>query len=252
MVIGAQTYTIRDYAQTEKDIYRSLKTIAEMGYTTVQISGLGSIGPQKMKSFCDEFNLKIVLTHIPENRILNETDAVIDEHNIMNCDYIGLGAMSDRYRGEVPEWLDYFTEDFKEPARKIAAAGKLFMYHNHNFEFQKVNGKRLFDRLVENFSAKEMGFTLDTYWIQAAGADICDWVEKLHGRIPCVHLKDMDVRGFTPVMAPVGEGNINFQKVLKCMEKSGVKYLLVEQDICAESPFVCLKKSYDHLVSLMK
>ena len=251
MLIGAQTYTLRNYMKNEKEIARSLEKVAEMGYKTVQISGLGPIEPKTLKGICDGLGLKIVLTHVPEDRILNDTDKLIEEHNILDCKYIGLGAMSDRFRGEEPEWLDYFIEIFKVPAQKIAAAGKLFMYHNHNFEFQKVNGVRIFDRLIDGFTKEEMGFTLDTYWIQAGGADICDWIERLRGRIPCVHFKDMDVKGFTPVMAPVGEGNIPFKKIVKQLESYGdVEYALVEQDVCAESPFVCLKKSYDFLSSL--
>lgn len=251
MELGAQTYNTRLYMQNEKDMIRSLKKIAGIGYKTVQISGIGEIAPRRLREICDELDLRIVLTHNPENRILYDIEAVIEENDILGCDYIGLGSMSDRYRGGVPEWISYFIEDFKEPAQKIAAADKLFMYHNHHFEFEKFGEKLLFDRLVEGFSKKEMGFTLDTYWVQAAGADICDWIEKLEGRIPCIHLKDMTVRNGEQIMAPVLEGNIPFAKIIKLLEKQGqTKYLIVEQDFCEESPFVCLKKSYDNLAGL--
>lgn len=248
MQTGAQLYTVRDYIQTEKDFKRTIKKIAEIGYKTVQISAIGKeISPQKIREICEEADLKIVLTHSDANRILNDTDNLIAEHTILGCDYIGLGAMADKYRK--PEWFPYFIEDFREPAKKIAAAGKLFMYHNHNFEFEKVNGKRIIESLAEAFSAEEMGFTLDTYWVQAAGADVCQWISLLKDRIPCVHLKDMTVSGFTSMMAPVMEGNINFPAILKALENTSCKYILVEQDVCQESPFDCLKKSYDNLAA---
>ena len=132
------------------------------------------------------------------------------------------------------------------------------MYHNHNFEFQKLpalpdNGadkaKRMIEFLMEGFSAEEMGFTLDTYWVAAAGGDVCQWIELLKDRIPCVHLKDMTVDGFAQQMAPVMEGNLNFPAILKTLENTSCKYILVEQDTCQGSPFDCLKTSYDNLAA---
>jgi len=90
-----------------------------------------------------------------------------------------------------------------------------------------------------------MGFTLDTYWVQAAGADPALWLEKLAGRIPCIHLKDY---GFDRSMQPVGEGNINFDRVFAKAEAGGTQYMLVEQDNCnGEDPIECLRRSYEYL-----
>ena len=249
MILGAQLYTLRSYTQNEKDLAFSLQKVSEMGYKTVQISGIGPIPPERVRALCDENSLKIVLTHTNPDRILYETEQVIREHDIMGCDYIGIGMMPPRYR--TPEWLGHFAMDYLEPAKKIAAAGKLLMYHNHHIEFQRFGGKLIMERLMEDFAPDELGFTLDTYWVQAGGGDVCEWVERLRDRIPCVHLKDMGIIGEQQVMAPVMEGNINFEKILGQMKAVGtVKYLLVEQDTCQESPFVCLEKSYNNLSRL--
>ena len=69
----------------------------------------------------------------------------------------------------------------------------------------------------------------------------------MKNRIPCVHLKDMEMTGNGAVMAPVMEGNLNFPGILKELEDSVCQYLLVEQDICQTSPFDCLQRSYDNL-----
>lgn len=246
MTLGAQLFTLRDYTQTEKDLDYSLGRVAEMGYKTVQISAIGPIPAETVRELCDRHGLEIVLTHTDPNRILNDTEAVIKEHEVMGCEYIGIGMMPKKYCS--PEWLWHFAEDYKEPAKKIAAAGKLLMYHNHNIEFQKFGGKLVLETLIESFAPEELGFTLDTYWVQMGGADVCDWLTRLKGRTPCVHLKDMAVRGWDPIMAPVMEGNLDFRKILRTLEElGGVKHLLVEQDICEGSPFDCLKTSYDNL-----
>ena len=104
---------------------------------------------------------------------------------------------------------------------------------------------------MDGLSEDLMGFTLDTFWLQAAGCDVIDWLDRLKDRIPCVHLKDMTVSNRERRMAPVGEGNMNFKGIMKKLDEIGTtKYALVEQDTCYESPFVCMKKSYDNLVKL--
>lgn len=249
MTVGAQLFTLRTYTQTPEDLDYSLGKVAEMGYETVQISAIGPIPAQTVRDLCDKHGLQIVLTHTDPGRILHDTEAVIQEHDVMGCKYIGIGMMPEKYRH--PEWLWRFAEDYKEPAKKIAAAGKLLMYHNHNLEFQKFGGRLVLETLLESFSPEEMGVTLDTYWVQMGGGDVCGWLEALKGRIPCVHLKDMAVRGMEPVMAPVGEGNLPWQKILEVLKaQGGTEHLLVEQDICEGSPFDCLEQSLKNLRAL--
>ena len=93
----------------------------------------------------------------------------------------------------------------------------------------------------------------DSYERQcAAGADIIDWIEILQDRIPCVHFKDMMVKGFEPRIAAVGDGNINFAKVIAKLKELGkTEHILVEQDNCwGESPFDCLERSYNYITKL--
>ncbi len=121
------------------------------------------------------------------------------------------------------------------------------MYHNHDQEFKKWNGKLVLDHLAEAFPADLMGFTLDTFWITAGGGDPAQWVEKLSGRVPVIHLKDFS---YGRKMAVIGEGNINFDRVFEVAEKAGVEYMLVEQDDCnGENPLDCLARSYNYLKS---
>lgn len=250
MILGAQLYTLRTYTQNERDLAYSLAEVAKMGYTTVQISAIGPQIPAKtVKRLCEEQGLSIVLTHTNPDRILWDTEAVIREHEIMECPYIGIGMMPERYRS--PEWISHFAQDYRVPAQKIAASGKRLMYHNHSLEFGRFDGKLVLETLLEAFAPEEMGITLDTYWVQAAGADVCQWIRLLKDRIPCVHLKDMAVRGSESIMAPVMEGNMNFSAILQTLKEIGqTEFLLVEQDICQESPFTCLQKSYQNLTQL--
>lgn len=244
MEIGAQFFTIRDFCKTLDDFEESLKKVADIGYKNVQISGVCEYDAEWLSEKLKETELKCVLTHIPEKKLIESPAKVVKDHDIFGCDCVGLGFYE--FEGSEQK-LDEFANKFLPVADTLKQNGKYFMYHNHNGEFAKISGKTILEHLAERFSPDIMGFALDTYWAQTAGADSAYWIEKLSGRVPCIHLKD---HTFDRKMAVIGEGNINFDSVFKAAEKSGTKYMLVEQDDCyGENPFDCLKRSYEFLKS---
>ena len=162
------------------------------------------------------------------------------------CEHIGLGYYS--FNPEQGDTYEKFVETYAPVARKISSLGKIFMYHNHDGEFRRLSdGRIVMEHLMEDFPADQMGFTVDTYWVQAGGGDPAQWLERLSGRIPCIHLKDF---AYGRQMAVVGEGNINFDRVFEKAEAGGTRYMLVEQDNCnGEDPIECLRRSYQFLRS---
>lgn len=244
MKIGAQLYTVRDFCKTTEDFAETLKKVADIGYKTVQVSGTCDYDPVWLGEELKKNDLKCVVTHITEDKLIDNATAVALDHKAFDCDCVGLGYYS--FNGYKEE-LEEFIKTFMPVAESIKAQGKYFMYHNHSKEFQKIDGKVILEHLANRFPVDTMGFTLDTYWMQFAGADPAYWIENLQGRVPCIHLKDQT---FDQKMAVVGEGNINFDRVFSSAEKAGTKYMLVEQDNCnGENPFDCLKRSYEFLRS---
>ena len=132
MKLGAQFYSIRDNTQTPEDLHNTFKNIKEIGYEIAQMSAICDIDPQLLKSYSEEFALPITCTHSPFDRIINDTDALINDHKIYGCPTIGLGYMPNEYHGDkIYEFIDMV----REPLRKIKEAGLSFAYHNHAFEF---------------------------------------------------------------------------------------------------------------------
>ena len=247
MQIGAQFYTVRDLCKTLDDFALTLKKVADIGYKTVQISGTCPYEADWLKEQLAINDLKCVLTHIPVPKLVGETEQVIADHFTFDCPYIGLGYYSFDESKEDATY-DHFMKTFVPVAEKIRAGGKYFMYHNHDNEFKLAPGENkqiVLEKLAEEIPADMMGFTLDTYWVQVGGGDPAQWVEKLAGRVPAIHLKDF---AFGRKMAVVGEGNINFDRVFREAEKAGTKFMLVEQDDCnGEDPIECLRRSYEYL-----
>lgn len=242
MRLGAQLYTLREYTKTLHGIEETLKKVADIGYTAVQLSGTCEYDPAWMAEQLRRNGLVCAATHTAPKRLLSDLPAVVQGHKVLDCDYVGIGAMP---AGDTLEQrLDTFIHAFKSVAQTIHDNGLYFMYHNHSYEFEKIDGIRVIDRLIEEFSPNEMGFTVDTYWVQVGGAEPSALIESLKDRVPCVHFKDMAIRDSKQMMVPVGRGNLDFEKILAACEKAHTKYVLVEQDNCyGEDPFECLRDS---------
>ena len=246
MIVGAQLYTLRDFCKTPEDLAQTLAKVADIGYTAVQLSGTCAVDAAWLKDELDKNGLICPLTHTAPTRILEETEAVVAEHSVFGADYVGLG-MYHFNKPDSDNTYAKFLDLYRPAAQKIKEGGKLFMYHNHAVEFQKEEGKLILAKIAEDFAPDELGFTLDTYWVQAGGGDPAWWLEQLKGRIPCIHLKDF---GYNRIMLPIGEGNLNWERIFTAAEAGGTKYMFVEQDKCNdEDPFDCLRRSYEFLNS---
>jgi len=249
-IVGAQLYTIREYTRTLEDLKESLPKIAAAGYTAVQISAFGPIDPKDVAALMEDNGLTVAATHVAWERFLNDLDAVIEEHKLWKCEHPAIGGLPRDYH--TPDGIKRFKDELAPVAEKLAAEGMDFSYHNHNHELVRYNGKTWLEMLYEEIPASMLKAEIDTYWIQAGGADPALWVEKMSGRQPLLHLKDMIV---TPEreqrFAEIGEGNLNWPRILEAAQKGGVQYYLVEQDNCyGRDPFESLAISYRNLKAM--
>lgn len=243
--IAAQLYTVRDFTKTPSDIAATLKKIKQLGYGAVQLSALGPIDPEELKKILDNEGFVVCATHTPYERIRDDTENVIQEHHLWGCKYIAIGGMPGEYRNV--QGFSRFAKEASEVGRKLKANGLTFGYHNHSFELEKFNGHTGLDILYKESDPQVFTAEIDTYWIQHGGGDSASWIRKLKGRVPLVHLKDMGISDGKQVMAEVGEGNLNWQEILKACNEAGVKWYIVEQDICQRDPFESLGISLRNL-----
>ena len=244
--IAAQLYTLRDYLKTPDQIYKTLSKVKEIGYNAVQVSGLGPVDPLHLKKMVDEIGLKICATHISFDRLNNNIDEVIKEHELWECEYVGLGAMPQKFRNSLDGLME-FMENISEIAKRISQSGFKFVYHNHKFEFEKFNSKTGIDILLDKTDFENFGFELDTYWIQAGGANPVDYIKKVEGRMGIVHFKDMAIKEDQQIFAEIGEGNLDWASIINECRRIGVKWYAVEQDICQRDPFESLNISLRYL-----
>lgn len=243
MEAGLNLFSIRSLLQSKEEFLATALKLKELGYSYMQFSGM-PYDADKIARVSKASGMPICLTHVPMDRIIGETQQLMEEHDKFGCKNIGLGMMPLHMLVDEPV--------FKQKVEELNKAGELmqkngfkFFYHHHHFEFLKdENNETRIDYMLKN--APYINFTADTYWLQYGGVNVLTFLDKLKGRIECVHLKDYrqnlkkDDEGnpcwMEPKFAPVGDGTIDFAPVVKKMKELGVKYYLVEQDDAVDYP----------------
>ena len=249
-VVGAQLYTVREFTQDLDGIAATLKKVADIGYTAIQISGFGPVDPKEVAKLVEDNGLTVASTHRSWNAFLTDLDTEIEIHKLWKCSHPAIGGLPHDYH--TPDGLKRFKDELAPIAEKLAAEGMDFSYHNHNHELAKWDGKTWLAMLYDEIPPDMLKAEIDTYWIQAGGGDPVAWIKKCAGREPLLHLKDMCVMPDREQrFAEIGEGNLNWPEILKAADEGGVEYYLVEQDKCYDrDPFDSLKISYDNLKAM--
>lgn len=244
--LGIQLYTLRNEMTDEESVRAGFKKIKEIGYNHIQPASMCNLTPERFASLAKEAGLTCEKcgTISSWSQILNDPDALLATHKAIGATNICIGYMPPEWR-DCPESITKFIAKANEFAIYAEERGFTVGYHNHSFEFRKVGGERIMDRLVNELS-ENINFILDTYWVQHGGGDPAEWIKKLSGRIDVLHLKDMAMED-TQVFAEIGNGNINFDRVMEEADKAGIKTFVVEQDSCKGDPFDSIKMSYDYI-----
>ncbi len=257
MKLGAQLYSLNKFVKTPEELKATMLKCKEIGYENVQFSSVPNMGAEVWKKISDETGMEIVCTHSPFDRIINDTDALIEEHKIFGCPVIGLGWMPNEYHDS---WENFSKclPLFEAAVAKIEAAGLHFGYHNHAFEFDKFTDADfcMMDYIIDKLP--EWYIILDTGWVKFAGADQVALIERIGGRrLQCIHFKEFKSADKTDLFNNIctcGEGFSDFASIVAACKKVGVENVLVEQDNASdkEDPFGEMKKSYDHLAPMFK
>ena len=245
-MIAAQLYTVRDQLQDPSRLSGVLGRLLEIGYPAVEVAGLGKRTFERFGQELSRSGLLACAAHVSLERLQSDLAAAAAECKEWGCKYVVVPALPERDRSI--EGYKRFAAEAGELARSLKLHGLELVYHNHAFELQRWDGQTGLEVLFNNANA--LRAELDTYWLQFGGANPSRWIRKLKGRVPLVHLKDMDVERGNPVMAEVGEGNLDWPDILSACDEAATEWLVVEQDECRRDPMESLAISYRNLEKL--
>lgn len=254
MKLGAQLYSVRDRVTTPEDLRATLLVLKEQGYVNAQFSGVPEMGAEVWGEISRETGMPIVCTHMPFDRIVNDTEALIEEHRVFGCSVIGLGGMPNEYRGTL-SGLEKFLAIMEEPVKKINAAGMHFSYHNHWFEFEQFSDAEgcAYDIMLER--CPDWFFLIDVAWAQFGKKSAAEYIRRIgHDRIMNVHFKDYTNPENWNSLVPCGQGLVPFPEIIEACAEVGVVNALVEQDTApsTEDSLGQMAQSAAYLLPIMK
>jgi len=247
--VAAQLYTCRDLLTTPSDIAATLRRIRQIGYTAVQVSGMGPISEEDLNKILADEGLVCCATHEGSDTILDHPQKVIERLKKLRCTYTAY---------PYPAGVDFTSrESIAGLIRKLDAAGKLLAeagitlcYHNHNHEFRRLDGKTILEHIYDGTDPAYLQGEPDTFWVHYGGGENVEWCGKLAGRLPLIHLKDYMTNSQNQhAFCEIGSGNLNFKKIIAAAEKSGCQWFIVEQDTCPGDPVDSLAQSFDYIKS---
>ena len=125
----------------------------------------------------------------------------------------------------------------------------MFGYHNHDFEFQMLEGKLPYDMILAECDKNTVKMEMDLGWISHAGKDPLEYFAKYPGRFITFHVKDMDASQ-KQITMELGRGKVDFKRILAKSKLAGVKHYFVEQDNTSLTPLESIKISMDYLKKL--
>ncbi len=253
--LGLQIYTIRDFIKEPDFADVAFRKIAEMGYTEAHTASF-NVADKRYAELLNKHGISVIGTHYSLDKILGDYEETMEIHRMLGTTNIGIGGIFNEAKRDAGK-LKEFIANYNKAAEAYAKHGFRLTYHNHNFEFVRIDGyKTMMDMLYEGLDPATTSFVLDTCWVAAGGGDVIDWMEKLEGRLDILHLKDLTMKyegdRVVPLMTEVGNGSLNWDKIMATAEKIGVKHYIVEQDICPGSPFDSIKMSADFLKKYQK
>jgi sugar phosphate isomerase/epimerase len=246
-VIAAQLYTVRDQLQAPSRVGGVLGRLREIGYRAVEVAGLGPGVTGRFGQELARADLTACAAHAPLERLTGDLAAVAAECQAWGCRYVVVPGLPNEYRSAAG--LKRFAREADDIARDLQPFGLKLAYHNHSFELERWDGQTGLEVLFG--AAQTLQAELDTYWLQYGGANPAEWILRLKQRVPIVHLKDMAVVGGKTVMAEVGEGNLDWARILDACRTAGTDWLVVEQDECRRDPMESLAISFSNLSRLV-
>ena len=229
--VGIQTYTIRDYCKTIEDIDKTLAELSSWGVKDIQISGIGKVDWNELAETVKKYNMEVCVTHTSFERMIKETDAVIDEHINLGCDCLGIGAMPGEYE-RTEEGVDKFISDLIPVAKRMRDRGVHLAYHNHDFDLKLYGEKSILDRMLE-LDSDLLWFVPDVAWLHIAGEYPAEYLKKMQGRVKVLHFKDYNpVEGQEHPWAftELGKGVVDLKACYETAKKMGIPYIMFEQD----------------------
>lgn len=250
--IGLQLYTLRDVIM--KDVKGTLQSVATWGYKEVETYGyregkLFGMPVTEFGSYMKSLGVSVASGHYGIEQTTSNWDKACSDAQSMGQKYVVVPWMDKKYYNSLDELKK--TCETLNKAAETAKKYKLRMgYHNHAFEFDTVEGKVIFDVMLEELDPKLVTMEMDLYWVVRANQNPLTYFNKYPGRFELWHVKDMDKTN-RENNADVGTGSMDFPALFSSAKKAGMKKFFVEQETYPVNPMLSTENCIKYLKTIM-
>lgn len=244
--IGIQLYTVRN--EMLADPAGTLKRLAAIGFKELESarSDKGNyygLKPKEIRKITEDLGMKLRSGHVHVDKDWKKS---IEEATESGQQYIISSVLPSP--GQTIEHYQESADTFNKLGEECKKANLYFGYHNHETEFDTVNGQVLYDILLAGTDPSLVKMEMDLGWVVAAGHDPLSYFSKYPGRFPLWHLKDMDIQ--RRKSTELGKGQVNIKGLLQHARQSGMKHFFLEQEEYTHSAFESIGIDYAYLSKL--
>lgn len=241
--IGLQLYTVRH--ALEKDFEGTIARVAATGYKEVELAGYFGRAPRDLRALLDHHGLSAPSAHV--SLAPDQWRAALEAAPIVGHRYLVIAWIPPEERRTLDDYKRA-AERLTHAAADAHAAGLRLAYHNHDFEFQPLEGQLPYDVLLAGTDPTLVQLEMDLYWTVKGGQDPLAYFARWPGRFPMVHVKD---GGPAPErrIVDVGSGTIDFRRIFAHADQAGIRHYFVEHDEPSD-PFASIRASYGYLKRL--
>lgn len=243
---GIQLYTVRK--EMLADAAGTLHKLAAIGYKELESArsekgNYYGLPPKEIKKITTDLGMTLRSGHV---QIDKQWQQSLDAAAEAGQQYLIASVLPSR--GQTVDNYQRCADAFSKAAQECKKAGLIFGYHNHDTEFEKVNGQVLYDILLKNTDPALVKMEMDLGWVVMAGFDPLKYFEQYHGRFPLWHLKDMDRT--KKQSTEFGKGQIDIAKMFGHAKQAGMQHFFVEQEEYTSTALESSKYDYDYLMKL--
>ncbi len=248
--IGLQLYSLRDMINNE-GIQKVLEVVAKMGYKNLEHANYDNgkiygLTPSDFKKRVEDLGMKCTSAHLGQayskekaSEVMSWWDQAIEAHRELGVKFMiqpWMPTDENTTLGDIKMYCDYFSQ----VGRKAKAAGIIFGYHNHDFEFRKIDNQLIYDVMLDNVDKDCVSFEMDVYWTQHGGGDPVAYLQARPEQFKAIHIKDEKEIG--------ASGKMNFEPIFNQMYANGIEnwYVEVEQ-YTNNDPVASVQQSFDFL-----
>ena len=243
--IGVQLYTVR--GEMQKDVAATLARVAQIGYKEVEFAGYFGRSPTDIRALLDADGLTSPSSHVALAAIRADTPGTIAAAKVIGHQFVVVPYIDAEQRKSLDDWRG-IARTLNGLGALFAAAGLNLAYHNHDFEFGRIDGQLPYDILLAETDPTLVSMEMDIYWTTKAGQDPLAYFAKYPGRFKEVHLKDS--KGAPDhEMTSVGSGSINWPQIFAHRSQAGIQHYFVEHDQPKDA-FASIEASYRYLAGL--